>query len=176
MKKIKWSSILIFVCLIFLIYFSVRDLLFSYELIKADTSVGLSNLTNNQGLYSTLFGREIIIFLNYRSSGNLGWAILANSFSLVHWVYILLLLGAIATNYAGKGWNLVKGILLMNFIEIVVTVLKLAACALIVGAKTAAIAITQVNILGIVSLVIDALYLLLIAYLGYRASDILSHD
>ena len=176
MKKIKWSSILIFVCLIFLIYFSVRDLLFSYELIKADTSVGLSNLTNNQGLYSTLFGREIIIFLNYRSSGNLGWAILANSFSLVLWVYILLLLGAIATNYAGKGWNLVKGILLMNFIEIVVTVLKLAACALIVGAKTAAIAITQVNILGIVSLVIDALYLLLIAYLGYRASDILSHD
>lgn len=176
MKKIKWSSILIFVCLIFLIYFSVRDLLFSYELIKADTSVGLSNLTNNQGLYSTLFGREIIIFLNYRSSGNLGWAILANSFSLVHWAYILLLLGAIATNYAGKGWNLVKGILLMNFIEIVVTVLKLAACALIVGAKTAAIAITQVNILGIVSVVIDALYLLLIAYLGYRASDILSHD
>lgn len=176
MKKIRWSSILIFLGLIFLIYFSVRDLLFSYEFIKVNTSISLSNLANNQGLSSTLFGREIIIFLNYRSSGNLGWAILSNSFSLVHWGYILLLLGMIATNYGNKGWNLVKGILVMNFIQIVVTVLKLAGCALIVTAKTAAIAITQVNILGIVSVIIDVLYLLIIAYLGYRASDVLSHD
>ena len=176
MKKIRWSSILIFLGLLFLIYFSVKDLLFSYEFIKVKDSVDLSNLTTNSGLYSTLFGREIIIFLNYRSSGNLGWAILGNSFSLVHWGYILLLLGIIATNYANKGWNLVKGILTMNFIEIVVTVLKLAACALIVTAKTAAIAIAQVKILGDVSMIIDVLYLLMIAYLGYRASDILSHD